>query len=105
MQIKNGWQRIGEVCACIYWESSSMRCNEFDPDDWLTTAYRETLAEGKFGESQAKLANLSPAFIAISSNWRIKFWRIHSESPNSPKFSPAKVSIYTVVERLPEAFL
>ena len=64
------------------------------------TVQRETLAgEGKFGKLQAKsqlakktLANLSPDFIAISyaiSNWQVKFWRIHSKSPNSP-FPPPK---------------
>ena len=43
------------------------------------------------------LANLSPAssfFSNATSNWRIKFWRIHSESP---KFSPTKVFRYTVL--------
>jgi len=53
-----------------------------------------------FGELQAKLhlakktsADLSPASIAFSdftSNWRIKLRRIHSKSPNSPKFSPIR---------------
>ena len=40
------------------------------------------------------LADLSPASIAfsdITSNWWIKLWRIRSKSPNSPKFSPAKI--------------
>ena len=36
------------------------------------------------------------AFSDITSNWRIKLWRIRSKSPNSPKFSPAKIFRCTV---------
>jgi len=62
------------------------------------------MAGENFGELQAKLhlakktlvANLSPvpiAFSDITSNWRIKLWRIRSKSP---KFSLAKIFRYTV---------
>jgi len=64
------------------------------------------LAGENFGELQAKLhlakktlANLTPnsmAFSDITSNWRIKLWRIRNKSPNSPKFSPAKIFRCTV---------
>ena len=68
------------------------------------TVQHKILAGENFGEQQAKLhwakktwANLSPAssfFSNATSNWRIKFWLIHSESP---KFSPTKVFRYTVL--------
>ena len=62
------------------------------------------MAGENFGELQANLAkktlaNLSPASTAFSdiiSNWQIKVWRICSKSPNSPKFSPAKIFPYMV---------
>ena len=54
---------------------------------------------GKFWREKT-LANLSQsfplAFSGITSNWRIKLWRIHSKLPNSPKFSPTKILRYTV---------
>jgi len=46
-----------------------------------------------------KLTNLSPDSIAISyatGNWQVKLWWICYESPNSPKFSAAKISLYVV---------
>jgi len=72
----------------------------------LITVQRKILARENFGELQAKLhlvkktlANLTPACIAfsdITSNWRIKLLRIRNKSPNSPKYSPAKIFRCTV---------
>ena len=42
------------------------------------------------------MANWSPASIAFldaTSSWQIKLWRIHSESPNLPKFYLIKYSL------------
>ena len=33
----------------------------------------------------------------LTQNWQIKFWRIYGHLPNSPMFSPAKVSLYAII--------
>ena len=41
--------------------------------------------------------DVSCEILIQNKNWRIKLWRIYGHSPNSPMFSPTKVSLYMVL--------
>ena len=64
---------------------------------YIHVPYRGNLLWGKLWQIQAQSIAIKMLISGIMSNWWVKLRRICSESQNSLKFSPAKVSIYTVL--------